>query len=695
MSSLYAGPLKALKWILGKRAQMIHSQLSDCSLIKSSLRVLRCGLGKRAQMIHFQLSDCSLIKSSLRVTRCGLGKRAQMIHFQLSDCSLIKSSLRVTRCGLGKRAQMIHFQLSDCSLIKSSLRVLRWVVCVWPAMLWAQEESIRSISSADSATSMNLLIEAEKYLHINEYEKAREELQNSLAADPYNSAAYFKSAQLYAIEEKPVEALSEIDEAIVLQPKNMYYYLEGVEIALRKYDLSAAILYYTQLLEHLPEAYVYYEPLADLYVQQGNYSEAQRAYHQLEKKKGYSPIIGLRLQSIYLQQNQFKDAKKEALRLCRNFPDLDTLHINYTQLLAQEKGATVAMDYLRDLLLKEPHRRALQLRLARYYLEATRFKEAYPLLESSFSDLSILLEDKLEAIGLDELHDRLPLIPTDDWEAIYSLCEQLLELYPEAKEMQLKIAALYEELHREKQALRLYRRCLKGGHIRFSLFESLIGLEIREQAYDSAFLHLETAQSYYPRQPLVYLMKGKLYHARQAFAKSQEVFQKGLSFCYDTLLKSNFYVGLGDSYRADNKWELSKKAYESALSLHPQHPEALNSYAYALALRKERLSFAEELSFRLISSSPQVPKYLDTHAWVWYAQRKYKKAQGFLEEALRTETDTASRARILEHYGDTLYQLGKTEAALSRWKEAHQILQQISASSPLLPSKIRDQKLYE
>jgi predicted negative regulator of RcsB-dependent stress response len=69
--------------------------------------------------------------------------------------------------------------------------------------------------------------------------------------------------------------------------------------------------------------------------------------------------------------------------------------------------------------------------------------------------------------------------------------------------------------------------------------------------------------------------------------------------------------------------------------------------------------------------------------------KDYTNALVWIEKAIAS--GGSSSATIVEHYGDILYQLSKTEQALEQWLKA----QELGSESEWIERKIADKKLYE
>lgn len=120
--------------------------------------------------------------------------------------------------------------------------------------------------------------------------------------------------------------------------------------------------------------------------------------------------------------------------------------------------------------------------------------------------------------------------------------------------------------------------------------------------------------------------------------------------------------------------------YELALEYDPGHPWANNNLGYALADRGDRLDRAEELLERAHAALPEDASVLDSLGWLRYRQGvledevdgelvKRLGALTLLERATRTP-EGAINPTIMDHYGDTLWALGRLEEARRAWAAA-------------------------
>jgi tetratricopeptide (TPR) repeat protein len=147
-------------------------------------------------------------------------------------------------------------------------------------------------------------------------------------------------------------------------------------------------------------------------------------------------------------------------------------------------------------------------------------------------------------------------------------------------------------------------------------------------------------------------------------------------------LEGLLYQAAGDAGAAD-------EAFGKALATDETAPPALSRYAYALAQREERLKDAEQMARKANELLPGQAAYQMQLGWVLYKRGDYQEARAWLQRAV--ENGGSASPVILEHLGDTLYQLGKVEEAVANWKKARAA----GAGSSALEQKIEQRKLVE
>lgn len=91
----------------------------------------------------------------------------------------------------------------------------------------------------------------------------------------------------------------------------------------------------------------------------------------------------------------------------------------------------------------------------------------------------------------------------------------------------------------------------------------------------------------------------------------------------------------------------------------------------------------------MIERFPTNPTYLDTHAWVLFKKKNYSLAKFYMETAL--SNGGSENPTLLEHYGDILMMLEKTDEALDYWNRA----KQLGSDSATLDRKIKEKRYID
>ena len=98
---------------------------------------------------------------------------------------------------------------------------------------------------------------------------------------------------------------------------------------------------------------------------------------------------------------------------------------------------------------------------------------------------------------------------------------------------------------------------------------------------------------------------------------------------------------------------------------------------------------AREAAEKALKIAPQSALCLDAMGWSLYHSKKWPEARQQLEKALSLSQERDPR--ILEHYGDLLFQAGEQDRAIEFWQKARTN----GRHTRLLDRKINEKKLIE
>ena len=174
------------------------------------------------------------------------------------------------------------------------------------------------------------------------------------------------------------------------------------------------------------------------------------------------------------------------------------------------------------------------------------------------------------------------------------------------------------------------------------------------------------------------------------YNEAATIVEEGLNLVVDNKMLQGQMVFLrGEALYKLNRLDEAFALFDEALTFNQENYIAMNNYAYYLSLANRDLEKAERLSGKVIEHFPDNATYLDTYAWVLFKKKNYSLARFYMETALSHSEE--QNPTLIEHYGDILIMLGKTEEALTQWQKALDL----GSESKLLKQKISEKKFIE
>lgn len=132
------------------------------------------------------------------------------------------------------------------------------------------------------------------------------------------------------------------------------------------------------------------------------------------------------------------------------------------------------------------------------------------------------------------------------------------------------------------------------------------------------------------------------------------------------------YIMLGDLYRSRQDWTGAADAYQKALALKPENPQASHDLASVLLQSGGNLDFALSLAQTARRRLPNSPAIADTLGWIYYQKGAYRSAVDSLREALRLgeKTGAADNPTFHYHLGMAYAKSGETTLARQQLQQA-------------------------
>lgn len=542
----------------------------------------------------------------------------------------------------------------------------------------------KALSKQDKQKAEAYIVEGMKYYFQEKYQQALTNFKKALEFDSESASIYYQIGDTYLQLDDLSLAQLNAEKALEMNKKNKYFHLLLVEILIARRDYDNIANTYQALIDNIPNSEKFYEDVAQIEVRNGNFEKAIKAYNALEKAKGVDEFVSQQKQDLYLQLNQPEKAIEEAQKLANAVASSKNI-LSLAEILIKNNRMDEAMPLLEKVSDDVENASAeTQLLLADIYRRKGEEEKSIKYLKGAFKSTDISANQKVTLV--------LQLIQGESNSTLKKhlpeIVEVISEIHPNNAKVNLLKGDIYAQDKKLKEAKDAYQKALTIDGSDAKVWQNLLSLNLQLGNYADLAKQSDDALSNFPNQAVFWFYNGLANTRLKDYEKAVFAFEEGQRLAFDNQeLESNCWIGLGDVYNAQKKYEKSDEAYEKALEIVPENTQALNNYAYFLALRKDKLGKAEELAKRLIDKYPNNATFLDTYAWVLYNDKKYKNAKTYLEKAV----NNGGGGTVYEHYGDVLFKLGEKSEALKQWQKA----KEKGGVSELIDKKIKEQKLYE
>jgi tetratricopeptide (TPR) repeat protein len=538
------------------------------------------------------------------------------------------------------------------------------------------------------ALASRLFIEGQKFLMLEEYDRAYFYFEKALAYNQDEAAIYFKMAEILTRANQHDKALPLAKDAVALDPSNKYYKLMIVEIYSKQNKTEEAAEVLQSLMENGEDNQQYILELASLYLASQNFDEALIALNQAEDYYGVVEQLTAQKQRIYLRKNNLEGAIKEGKKLIDAQPGNAQYVLALVEILFNNNRHSQAIDVIKESLKTYPDQPELFMALFTLYKEAGEIETANQYLVSAFAHPDLSSDIKARTFS--------ELIKEMKTEARESLIDQLetylLELNANDPLVQAVLGERAQQNSDKETALHHYLQSISLNPTNEEVLQAAISLMFELQK-DFAEIEkiTQAAVDEFPKKAEFWFFDGTSKLAQKKFEASKESLEKSLEINSgkNKQLELMALGQLGDAFHSLGEKSKAFETYDKVLQINPNHEHILNNYAYFLSLEKKDLDRARKMSEKLVKRFPENATYLDTHAWVLFQLEEYEAAKKYMEKAL--EFEKSPNGVMYEHYGDILYKLGMENEALSFWKKA----EGLQETSKFLTQKIKNKKYYD
>ena len=498
-------------------------------------------------------------------------------------------------------------------------------------------------------------------------EGAIRNFEQALRFMPNDDASMFELSEQYYNAGRIEEAFQMIQKAVKVDPENKWYQMR-LGLFYRNLDqYDDFIKLYEKLTKQYPEDLDMLSELIEAYLVTENYGKALEKMDLLEQNVGANEIITEQRLNVYKRQGNNKKVISELEKLIGENPE----NVRYYGMLAQvyaemgkDKEALKLYEKIKEVNPSEPY---INISLMEFYEKSGDQDKAFNELLAAIRNKNLDLATKANIwdywMGKNEKSDQID-------EQARQCGEAFMEAHPDNKLGYLILGSYYMTKQNSVKSKELSLKTLALDSTDFYSWQNLIVSESRLEENEAVRDHAIAALKYYPMQPVFYWYAGVANAVLDNNEDAVIYLEKGRRYTSDKMQMSEFDAFLGDIYHQQGEDTKAFDAYDRTLRNNPDNALVLNNYAYYLSLHGERLEEALEMAIRANELEPDNVYYTDTYAWVLYKLGRYKEAEKMMKKCLGLEKDPSGTN--LEHYGDILFKLGKTDEAKTYWNKAKQ-----------------------
>ncbi len=522
----------------------------------------------------------------------------------------------------------------------------------------------KELSTSQRIDYEYILTEATKQKVLGNLKQAISLYEKCIQVNKTGDIAYYQIANILLLTGNYDRALPYAKKAVEINEDNYWYKIQLAQLYLVKNEKDSATMIYEGIITKWPEKVEINYEIARINAEKGEFDKAFKILNKIEKENGISEPVSMLKEQIYVKMNKADLAVNEIQKLVELMPE----EIRYLGLLAElynsagrNKEAQETYDKIFEIA---PGNITALLSYAEFLRETGKTEEQYRILRSVFRDEKVTADQKLQVL-IGYLTDEKEF--NEENARIGELINILLELYPDNYRVNTAHADYLVKINNYNEALKEYDYVLSVEKNNYFIWEQVLLIENTLGNDDEVYEKSNEALSIFKDKPLLYLFKGNAALSKNNFNEAINVFEEGLKYTgNNTDLKIQFYSLIAEAYRSTGNNEKSDSCYEAALKLDPDNLLILNNYSYFLSLRQAKLTMAEKMSRKTILAEPENYVYLDTYAWIMFNKTDFKKAQEFIERAVKS--GGSDDPDILEHYGDIMEKIGRKSEALQYWR---------------------------
>ncbi|HEX3106044.1 MAG TPA: tetratricopeptide repeat protein [Terriglobales bacterium] len=532
------------------------------------------------------------------------------------------------------------------------------------------------------------------------YPEAEQQVQLVIAANPKDVNARASLAKLYMSQGKRVEAeqfLSQVKrdfpkDSVAYRMLGDYYFAEG--------DLDKATAEYGSLHQQHPKDPEVSRNYVQLLILKNRLPEADQLNEAMLKSNGKDDQALTFRGEIQLQRNQINEAVQTLQGVVTRNPDMAVAHYQLGLALSR---------------LGEPDRAGAEwqeaIRLRPNMVEADRALAALSLQKSDMAGLeryaSAIIQ--LQPASPDGYALRsVSFMARKRYPAAELDARKAVEVAPQSPAGYLEMGDLNSLNHKNSEAINWYEQALSHDSNSIDALRGLANVYVSQKQPDKAISAINSHITTSPNNSSFYDLLGSVMLTKKDYSGAETAFRKAVQLnknnvdAYVKLGQSQLargatnetlgtyaeataanpkdpglYVLTGIAYEHMHELDKAKAAYQTALQLKPDNPQASNNLAYVLLETNGSVDQALQLAQTARRNMPESSNVADTLGWAFYKKGVYESAIGMFQEAIKLAAKNKETDNPTYHY-----HLGLAYARTERPGLARQHLEHVLKIDP-------------
>lgn len=510
--------------------------------------------------------------------------------------------------------------------------------------------------------------------------------------------------------------------------KALWAYMAG-QLADQEGDYELAVKYYQQVLTIDPDARQVRINLVQNLIRLSYFDQAAQAYRQLVAEQPPDQKTKFMLGQLHEASGNTRLAEKVYRQTVAMGEELSGPFTRLGILLFQRDRPKEAISFLKKSLAIDPNEREARLALMRYYFSQDKWDASQVLLEQGLEHdpnnlewlaylAQLFKEQEKDEQAKDVFLKIIRIFPdyppanhflanyylqTGEWKSAVRFLEREVESDPDDLQNHRNLGLVYYKIGRQEDARRLLYAVVQKNSDD-ALAHYLLGViyknrklfYLAEHEFKAAITHNSLFEEAYLSLAAIHIHNHELEEALSVYAVASLKFKNSpnLFLRYGVLLLKvkdyeyavtildkarmlaprdpSILFQLGRAYHGLNDINTATYYWKRVIELDDQFAEAYNHLGYSYAEQNNQLKQAVAWLERAIALDPENGYYLDSLAWAYYKQGRYRVALKTIIEAqaaLKNKGLTID-AVIFEHLGDIYYKLNQLIQAREAWERA-------------------------